>query len=267
MKAAVMISDNRMKVIAEALEHCGLEVICGADETSMKAIEAAADMLDFLILPIRGVDDAGMLHVPGTDYPAGPMIARLRPEVPVITGLMTDYLKALDHPVFCYYDDEDVRNANAALTAEGVLYYFMDKTPRSMFEYTVDLVGYGHTGRQIVKLFACLGIAVRVVTDQEPEEGGIPMISYDIWKKGQPADVIINTAPARVITKEMAEGYRKKVLIIDIASNRVGVDPEVYGMNGIRVEAAPGLPGLVAEESAGNILAEYLIRKWNLDEQ
>ena len=38
MKAAVMISDNRMKVIAEALEHCGLEVICGADETSMKAI-------------------------------------------------------------------------------------------------------------------------------------------------------------------------------------------------------------------------------------
>ena len=93
------------------------------------------------------------------------------------------------------------------------------------------------------------------------------MISYDIWKKGQPADVIINTAPARVITKEMAEGYRKKVLIIDIASNRVGVDPEVYGMDGIRVEAAPGLPGLVAEESAGNILAEYLIRKWNLDEQ
>ena len=93
------------------------------------------------------------------------------------------------------------------------------------------------------------------------------MISYDIWKKGQPADVIINTAPARVITKEMAEGYRKKVLIIDIASNRVGVDPEVYGMDGIRVEVAPGLPGLVAEESAGNILAEYLIRKWNLDEQ
>ena len=35
MKAAVMISDNRMKVIAEALEHCGLEVICGADETTL----------------------------------------------------------------------------------------------------------------------------------------------------------------------------------------------------------------------------------------
>lgn len=264
MRAAVMISDNRMQVIARELESCGLEVLKGTDEASIQEAEALAGTLDFLILPIRGIDNEGFLHIPGCDYPAGKLLDGLKPEAAVITGLWTDYLKSLHKKVYCYYDDEEVRAENSRLTAEGVLYYFMEKTPRSMFTYNVDLIGYGHTGREIAKLFAALGIALRVVTDLEPEAGSIPMISYDRWKQGQPFDVIINTAPATVITGDMARRFRKGVLIIDIASNKIGVAPEVYEMPDIRVEAAPGLPGLVAEESAGRILADYLKRNWQL---
>lgn len=183
MKAAVMISDGRMQVIAARLEELGMDVMRATDTASMQAVEEAAPTLDFLLLPIRGVDGAGMVHIPGVDYPAGTILERLKPEAVLLTGLHTEYLHALDRPVFCYYDDAQVREENTALTAEGLLYYFMQVTPKSIYEYTVDIIGYGHVGRKTAELFERIGIAVRVVTDEAPEEGGIPMIAYDHWKK------------------------------------------------------------------------------------
>ena len=117
-------------------------------------------------------------------------------------------------------------------------------------------------GRKTAELFERIGIAVRVVTDEAPEEGGIPMIAYDHWKNGKPCSVIINTAPSTVITKTMAEHFQPGTIIIDIASNQVGVEPAVYEMPHICVKAAPGLPGLVAEQSAGEILADYIERNF-----
>ena len=262
MKAAVMISDGRMQVIAARLEELGMDVMRATDTASMQAVEEAAPTLDFLLLPIRGVDGAGMVHIPGVDYSAGTMLERLKPEAVLLTGLHTDYLHALDRPVFCYYDDAQVREENTALTAEGLLYYFMQVTPKSIYEYTVDIIGYGHVGRKTAELFERIGIAVRVVTDEAPEEGGIPMIAYDHWKNGKPCSVIINTAPSTVITKTMAEHFQPGTIIIDIASNQVGVEPAVYEMPHICVKAAPGLPGLVAEQSAGEILADYIERNF-----
>ena len=262
MKAAVMISDGRMKVIAERLEELGMDVMRATDAASMRAVEEVSATLDFLLLPIRGVDAAGMVHIPGVDYPAGTMLERLKPEAILLTGLHTDYLNALGRPVTCYYDDSQVREENTALTAEGLLYYFMQVTPKSIFDYTVDIIGYGHVGRKTAELFAQIGIAVRVVTDETPEEGGIPMITYAHWKNGKPFSVIINTAPSTVITREMAEHYQPGTIIIDIASNQVGVEPAVYEMAHVCVKAAPGLPGLEAEQSAGDILADYIERNF-----
>ena len=88
------------------------------------------------------------------------------------------------------------------------------------------------------------------------------MIAYDHWKNGKSCSVIINTAPSTVITKTMAEHFQPGTIIIDIASNQVGVEPAVYEMPHICVKAAPGLPGLVAEQSAGEILADYIERNF-----
>ena len=76
------------------------------------------------------------------------------------------------------------------------------------------------------------------------------------------ASTTINTAPSTVITKTMAEHFQPGTIIIDIASNQVGVEPAVYEMPHICVKAAPGLPGLVAEQSAGEILADYIERNF-----
>ena len=47
MKAAVMISDGRMQVIAARLEELGMDVMRATDTASMQAVEEAAKALGF----------------------------------------------------------------------------------------------------------------------------------------------------------------------------------------------------------------------------
>ena len=47
MKAAVMISDGRMQVIAARLEELGMDVMRAKDTASMQAVEEAAKALGF----------------------------------------------------------------------------------------------------------------------------------------------------------------------------------------------------------------------------
>jgi len=261
MKAAVMISDDRMEIIAKELERCGETVLRGLDEKSLRRIEQESETLDYLILPIRGADARGMIQLPGIVFSVEETIERLPEEAMIYTGRITDYLKELNRPVDCFFDDEKVKTANAKLTAEGVLYYFLEKTPKSIFEYRVDLIGYGYTGKEIAALLERLGIMIRVVTPGEPKDIPYPAVSYDTWRVGQPNEIIINTAPKEVITEAEAAYFRGNEIVIDISSGHVGVVKEVCEQKGIRVEKAPPLPGIVAGQSAGQILADYLIKK------
>lgn len=126
----------------------------------------------------------------------------------------------------------------------------------------MDIIGYGHVGRKTAELFERIGIAVRVVTDEAPEEGGIPMIAYDHWKNGKPCSVIINTAPSTVITKTMAEHFSA-----GHHHHRHCQQPGGGGACGIRnaaylCESSAGTAGAGGEQSAGEILADYIERNF-----
>ena len=72
-------------------------------------------------------------------------------------------------------------------------------------------------------------------------------------------DLIINTAPSRVITKEVLSCLKKDVLIIDLASRPGGVDMDEASLLGIRVIWALGLPGKCAPVSAGRIIGSSIL--------
>ena len=58
-KAAVMISDGRMKVIAHELASAGFEVLACTQLDELEEMERRAPEWDVLILPIRGIDSEG----------------------------------------------------------------------------------------------------------------------------------------------------------------------------------------------------------------
>ncbi len=267
-RAAAFISDRRMGAAAQRLRAQGAEVLEVWNRESFAKLQEMAGELDWLMLPIRGLDAEGCAQLEGESYPLADILEELPRGAAVFTGLWTDWLRALagrwreqdaGKEIYCYFDDLEIAAENAKLTAEGLLYFFMEKTPESMFSYTVDLIGYGKVGREAAALFEKLGIALRVVKERLDGGEDFWTIDYDRWKTQQPSDVVINTAPVPVITRELAEGWKKEVLVIDVSSGHVGAEADVYGLPGVRIEKAPTLPSLVAWESAGMLLADYLL--------
>ena len=260
-KAAVMVSDGRMKVIVRELAGAGFEVLACTQLAELEEMERRAPEWDVLILPIRGIDSEGNASIPGVSFSMEKTLAGLRPEAQVITGLQTDYLKRLQREVKCYFEDEQVRRKNVQLTAEGILYLLLKETTKSIFEQSIDLVGYGYVGQATHELFTKVGISHRIIDKCEGITGdGVQVLSLENWKKMNPAEVIINSAPVLVADEETTVKWSEETFFIDIASGAVGADQKTKER--IRYFAAPPLPGLVAEESAGKMLADYILRQF-----
>lgn len=260
-KAAVMISDGRMKVIAHELASAGFEVLACTQLAELEEMKRRAPEWDVLILPIRGIDSEGNASIPGVSFPMQKTFAGLRPEAQVITGLQTDYLKRLQREVKCYFEDEQVRRKNVQLTAEGILYLLLKETTKSIFEQSIDLVGYGYVGQAAHELLTKVGIPHRIVDKFDKiTDDGVQVFSLETWRKMAPAEVIINSAPVLVADEDTTATWPEKTFFLDIASGAVGADQKTKEK--IHYLAAPPLPGLVAEESAGSMLADYILRQF-----
>lgn len=260
-KAAVMISGGRMKVIVRELTEAGFEVLACTQTADLEEMEGRAQEWDALILPIRGINQEGNACIPGIAFPMEKTLVGLRPKAQIITGLQTDYLKHLQREVKCYFEDEQVRRKNVRLTAEGILYLLLKETTKSIFEQSIDLVGYGYVGQAAHELLEKLGIEHRIVDQFEKTmDDGAQVLSLENWKKTAPAEVIINSVPALVADEETTAKWPETTFFIDIASGAVGADSKTKER--IHYLAAPPLPGLVAEESAGKILADYILRQF-----
>jgi dipicolinate synthase subunit A len=74
------------------------------------------------------------------------------------------------------------------------------------------------------------------------------------------ADLIFNTIPHLIITAKVITNMQHHALIIDLASKPGGTDFRYAEKRGIKAILAPGLPGIVAPKTAGQIIANTLSR-------
>lgn len=264
MKAVVFVNDQRMELIIQRLTEIGIEVSAGRVEQQMQSISDKAGQFDLVILPIQGVSDEGFIELKQKGYCMKEFFSKLAKEAWIFTGVITPYLKKLPQQVTSLLAKEAVINANAALTAEGLLSLIIMNTPRSIREYNYDIIGYGHCGKSIAELLHQLHLPVRIVSSHDrTKETQFPYewILLKDWTFAQPYSVVINTAPTETVNEGMVNGWKKKPLIIDIASKAVGISEKVYKRKDIHIIAAPPLPGVVAYESAGEILADVIIQE------
>ena len=70
------------------------------------------------------------------------------------------------------------------------------------------------------------------------------------------SDLVVNTAPARVLGVEELSALKEGALVIDLASKPGGVDMAGAAALGVRVVWALSLPGKVAPVSAGRYIMD-----------
>lgn len=249
MKLAIVNSDQRMQEVYFDLskDH---EIVLINEFTDFDRFNGA----DACILPVKGLTSTGSLYAQGKELVLPASFWDSIREVEIFTGIPQAYLRDFPH-VHYYMQDELVKQKNAVYTAEGVLFLLIDNTGKCIQDQLVDVVGYGMCGKEIVRWLEALHVTYRVIRRECSEDEHF--LTVDHYREIECGDVIINTSISPVFDHELLCSYTKKPLIIDIATPDV-IDYDTALKKGIRVIKAGNLPNMVAYESAGKLIAEYI---------
>ena len=232
--------------------------------------ESAADVLplcDALVLPMPVSEDGVMVKAPFSrqNLPLETLLPRLKPDALVFGGKFgksRSLFTEAGFPAIDYLASEELAAANAVPTAEGAVQILLEEMPRTVSGSRILVLGFGRIGCRTTYILRALGAEVTVAARQPADRSRAQMLGckaadYPQIEAGK-FDVLCNTVPAQVITREMLAAMQPDALVLDLASKPGGVDLEAAQELGRRVVWALSLPGKTAPVTAGEIIAQTI---------
>ena len=200
-----------------------------------------------LLLPVPSFEPDGSIKGGGD---IRQILSRLPKTVTVIGGNLK-HPELAGYEVWDLLDDSRYLARNASITAHCTLELALTKLPITPEKCPVLIIGWGRIGKCLSKLLSALGAKVTVAARKESRRVMVEALGYtscDIPEiKPENYRLIINTVPAMVLP--CAAGTALK---IDLASTA--------GMAGRDVLWAKGLPGKLAPERSGTLIAETIMQ-------
>lgn len=278
---AVIGGDARYLELIRQLKQLDNTTICliGFDKldqgyTGLKQMqfsEVEPEKLDMVILPVTGTDPNGMIDPVFSDQPihlTKEWVQQLKSTAPIFTGIANDYLTSItsdaNRRLVKLFDRDDIAVYNSIPTAEGTIMMVIEHTDFTIHSANVLVVGYGRVGKTIANKFSALGAKVSVCARKSEDLARITEMGFKAVPFNQlsastvDCDILINTIPSRVITKESIQYLPSHGLIIDLASKPGGTDFDYAEQRGIQAILAKSLPSIVAPKTAGRILADVI---------
>lgn len=169
---------------------------------------------------------------------------------------MGDYENGYD-----YMKNENYVLKNAVLTAEGAVSYLEENTPYSLVSKKILIVGYGRIAKALHKILSAYGAEITVCSRSEESRSlavfnGAKHIFFEDLKSKNDFDIIINTVPHIVLTKQELSMVKKDAVILDLASFPGGLDTLVASSMGIKVLNGKAMPIRYTVETAGELIGE-----------
>ena len=221
---------------------------------------AVAEKYDTVILlPIPSAKD--QIHVTGTSVPLCD-IMKLKNGKTLIAGyaiplgIAKDAI-ALGIEVADVACDEEFLRENAELTAHGTAGVILTENKNDVSDMRIGIIGYGRIGKILSRILLFLGARTVIFTSNEKtrlELCGVGMEADMSENAGKyrDLDILINTAPARLLAKEDAEAMCGCKLV-ELASGEAL--PDVDGK--IKL---PAVPDRMYPVSAARIYAKAIIK-------
>jgi dipicolinate synthase subunit A len=220
-----------------------------------------------ILFPVSGVTKNGIIG----EIMVDDSFFAVFKDVLFFSGIETDYLKIMRDKYnlkIIYLNNQPLFNKiNSIATAEAVLKLIIDHKKQIFNEITIMVLGYGKSGKEITDLLIRVGAKVIVVTrsiqsQMEASTMAKYVTSFEELDQYLPyVDVIINTVPSLVVTKEVLGKINKNTYVLDIASLPGGVDFEEAKRLGIKAELALKLPSIYAPISSSRGMVEAIIKE------
>lgn len=157
-------------------------------------------------------------------------------------------------------ENEKFQAENARLTAEGALAVILDHSMLSLADMRVLVIGFGRTGAAVCRILDRLGVSVDIATSASPRPAGAfaekvtDIGSADLAEY----DVIVNTAPCKLIDDVAALSIRHDAVYIDLASTP-GVNLAMLRNMGLDADVYPALPAKCSPESAAAAMRDLIL--------
>lgn len=241
----------------------------GATKKHLKDVEL--DELDAILLPVSGVNQHGEVETifsNETVIITEEILKQTPNNCVVYTGITNDYLdriiKESNRKLVKLLERDDIAIYNSIPTVEGTVMMAIQHTDITIHSSKVAVLGFGRVGMSVARTFDALGAYVKVGANdtshlaRATEMGLSPFHLENIVKELEDIEICINTIPAPILTANVLATMPTNALIIDLASKPGGCDFRYAEKRGIKALLAPGLPGIVASKTAGQILANVL---------
>lgn len=199
-----------------------------------------------------------LLDIPHRDWASIPdLLPSLSPDVTVIGG-------NLHHSCLAGYKTVDLLSdaaylaENANITAHCAVKLALADLPVILDRCPVLVIGWGRIGKCLAKLLRNMGAQVTVAARKESDRTMLSALGYTSAETGFLADslsgyrLIFNTVPAPVLPESVLTRCSGDCCKIELASSP--------GIAGADVVDGRGLPGKLAPESSGALIAQTILR-------
>ena len=211
----------------------------------ISTITHPAPEITHLMLDVPSFNPEGSLRC-GEDLDV--ILERIPPDVTVIGGNLT-------HPALAAYrkldllQDEAYLARNAAITADCTLRIAAPLLKTTFQDTSTLILGWGRIGKCLAGLVKAIGAPVTVAVRSKKELAMLQALGYaavDYSHLPESTQLVFNTVPGQNFEKICG------CVKIDLASQR--------SLPGEDVIWARGLPGIIAPESSGKLIAETILR-------
>ena len=226
---------------------------------------------DAIILPVPGTSLDGQIETIFSNekvYLRKEILLETPLHCTVYSGISNSYLdsitKQANRRLVKLFERDDVAIYNSIPTVEGTIMMAIQHTDITIHGSTVTILGLGRVGMSVARTFAALGAKVKVGARRSEhlaritEMGLTPFHLDELETQIKDTDICINTIPYLIVTASVISKMPISTLIIDLASKPGGTDFRYAEKRGVKALLAPGLPGIVAPKTAGQILANVL---------
>ncbi|WP_433749875.1 dipicolinic acid synthetase subunit A [Falsibacillus pallidus] len=236
-----------------------------------KIDEVDFSVMDAIILPVPGTNGEGKVETIFSNENVlltEEILKKTPTHCTVYSGISNPYLDGVttktNRRLVQLFERDDVAIYNSIPTVEGTMMMAIQHTDFTIHGSKVAVLGLGRVGMSVARAFAHLGAKVKVGARKSEhiaritEMGLTPFHLNDLPKEVSDVDICINTIPYPIVTANVISKMPSQTLIIDLASRPGGTDFRYAEKRGIKALLAPGLPGIVAPKTAGQILAGVL---------
>ena len=181
-----------------------------------------------------------------------------------------EYAESIEKKIIDYNKNESFLINNALLSAEGAIYYAMEKMSGSIYGSQIAIWGFGRIGKILAYMLKSQGANITIFARKDIDRAWSNIIGYkairisdDCVKKLHDLkfdyDIIFNTIPKQVMDEEFISKINNNALIIDLASSPYGIDDALVKKYKLNYYHEPGIPGRYAPKSAGDIIGKAII--------